>query len=123
MLYKATHSKKPKMSLFTASMDKSAKTGGGAPHPTQYTPSGVGVGVGPDAVTGGFLKAMDMKDKTAIDEKGVESLSDGSEQVGGKGKTSDALEKHIRPADDFVVQKPPKCQRSYPAFSAQRRSL
>ena len=76
MLYKATHSKKPKMSLFTASMDKSAKTGGGAPHPTQYTPSGVGVGVGPDAVTGGFLKAMDMKDKTAIDEKGVESLSE-----------------------------------------------
>ena len=44
--------------------------------PVGVQTSGLGSGVGPDAVTGAFLSAMDQAPKYVMDEKGEDSLSE-----------------------------------------------
>ncbi len=57
------------MNDFMGAMDRKSNKGVGQS-------SGGGVGVGPEAVTEGFLRKMDSMPTRVVDEKGVESLSE-----------------------------------------------
>ena len=59
------------MNDFMGAMDGKSNKGVG-----QSSGGGVGVGVGPEAVTEGFLRKMDKMPTRVVDEKGVESLSE-----------------------------------------------